>query len=164
MKKLTLVLLLLLFTSAAFCQAPDSLPPYKQVPIIPPFKILLPDSSWYTKANLNTKQPTWIIYFSPDCGHCQMETEEILKNINKLRKMQIVLITSRPFDDMKHFARYYSLNKFSNIKVGTDPSRFITNFYKVEMTPFSAVYDKKGNLIRAYEKGGNMQELYSLAR
>ena len=164
MKKFAGLLLFVFISVAVFSQPADSLPPYRQVPIIPPFKILQPDSTWFTKANLKPKLPTWIIYFSPDCGHCQQETEEILTNIGKLQKMQIVFITSRPFADMKDFARYYSLSRFSNIKIGTDPSRFITHFYKVEMTPFSAVYDKSGNLVRAYEKGGNMEELYRMAR
>src|SRR5687767_1173095 len=110
MKKLVVLLILFCSCFRGSSQSFDSLPPYKQVPVLPPFKILQPDSTWFTKANLKSTMPTWIIYFSPDCGHCQEEAEAVVTNINKLRKMQIVFITSRPFEDMKGFARYYNLS------------------------------------------------------
>ncbi len=164
MKNLLLFCLILTTCFHVFSQSSDSLPPYKQVPIIPPFKILLADSSWFSKADLSKKKSTWIIYFSPDCGHCQLETEEIISNINKLKNLQIVMITSRPLEDLKNFYTHYNLSRFPSIKAGVDPSRFITTFYRVETTPFSAVYNKKGNLINAYSKGANIPELLSMLK
>jgi thiol-disulfide isomerase/thioredoxin len=142
----------------------DTLAPYQKNAAIPPFSIQMPDSSWFSKVNLKDKKPTLILYFSPDCGHCQLETEEIITKMKDLSNLQIVMITSRPFRDMVNFADRYKLNRFPSIKIGTDPSRMVTQFYAVKFTPFSAVYDKKGQFVKAYEKGIDMAELITLAK
>jgi cytochrome oxidase Cu insertion factor (SCO1/SenC/PrrC family) len=139
----------------------DTVPNYIQIPYIPPFKIQLVDSSWYSKTNLAAKRPTLILYFSPDCGHCQLETEELLSRSKQLKNLQVVMITSRPYEDMANFAEHYKIDRFPFIKIGWDPQRFVTNFYSVKFTPFSALYDKKGKLVKVYEGGIDWDELIS---
>ncbi|CAA9512632.1 MAG: hypothetical protein AVDCRST_MAG96-2536 [uncultured Segetibacter sp.] len=144
--------------------ARDTLAPYQKTPYIPSFKIQMPDSSWYSKTSLQVKRPTLILYFSPDCGHCQIETEELLSKMKQFNHLQIVMITSRPFEDMVNFAQHYKINRFPQIKIGTDPARYVTTFYDVKFTPFSAFYNEKGRLVKAYEKGIDMEELVSLVK
>jgi thiol-disulfide isomerase/thioredoxin len=139
----------------------DTVPNYIQIPYIPPFKIQLVDSSWYSKTNLAAKRPTLILYFSPDCGHCQLETEELLSRSKQLKNLQVVMITSRPYEDMANFAEHYKIDRFPFIKIGWDPQRFVTNFYSVKFTPFSALYDKKGKLVKVYEGGIDWDEFIS---
>lgn len=142
----------------------DTLAPYQKTPYIPSFKIQMPDSSWFSKANLQPKRPTLILYFSPDCSHCQIETEELLSKIKEFNNLQIVMVTSRPFEDMSNFAEHYKIRRFPSIKIGTDPARYVTRFYDVKFTPFSALYDKKGRLVKVYEKGIDKEELVSLVK
>lgn len=143
---------------------PDTLAPYQKNPYIPSFTIQMPDKTWFTKNNLQPKRPTLILYFSPDCGHCQIETEELLSKMKEFKNLQIVMVTSRPFEDMANFAEHYMIKRFPAIKIGTDPARLVTRFYDVKFTPFSAFYDKKGKLVKVYEKGINMEELVSLVK
>lgn len=157
MKHLFIPLLFICLSLGSFAQA-DTLPPYKQVPVVPPFSISLADGTTFTKADLE-KKPTLILYFSPNCGHCQLETEEIIARNKALGKLQIVMITSRPVEDMKSFADKYMLHKFANIKIGSDLNRFVTQFYKVKFTPFSALYNKKGDLVKVYESGIDYDDL-----
>jgi thiol-disulfide isomerase/thioredoxin len=160
-------LLLSLFVTAQTHEgitAPDTLAPYQKKPTIPPFRIQTPDSSWFSKVNLKDKKPTLILYFSPDCGHCQLETEEVLSKMKDLSELQIVMVTSRPFQDMANFAERYKISRFPSIKIGTDPSHMVTQFYAVKFTPFSALYDRKGQLVKVYEKGIDMPELISLVK
>ena len=142
--------------------AQDTLAPYQKTPYIPSFRVQMPDSSWFSKTGLVPKRPTLIFYFSPDCGHCQNETEKLLSKIKEFNNLQIVMITSRPFADMTNFANYYKINRFSQIKIGTDPARLVTRFYDVKFTPFSALYNEKGTLVKVYEKEIDMKELISL--
>lgn len=142
----------------------DTLAPYQKTPYIPSFKIQTPDSSWFSKTNLQKNKPALILYFSPDCGHCQLETEELLSRMKELNNLQIVMITSRPFADMANFADHYKIKRFPAIKIGSDPARFVTTFYDVRFTPFSALYDKNGKLVKVYESGIDMEELASLAK
>lgn len=142
----------------------DTTAPYQKTPYIPPFRIQMPDSAWFSKTNLQKNKAALILYFSPDCGHCQLETEELLSKMKELNNLQIVMITSRPFEDMANFADHYKIKRFPAIKIGTDPARFVTGFYDVKFTPFSALYNKKGTLVKVYEKGIDMEELVSLTK
>ena len=169
--RLIIVLLLSVFsghystaqTSIATAQ-PDTSAPYHKTPFIPSFKIQMPDSAWFSKADLQKNKPVLILYFSPDCGHCQLETEELLSKMKELNNLQIVMITSRPFADMANFADHYKIKRFPAIKIGTDPARFVTTFYDVKFTPFSALYDKNGKLVKVYESGIDMEELAGLVK
>lgn len=158
------VLFISIFISiAAFAQS-DTLAPYQKSPDIPAFKMQLPDSSWFSRANIQTGKPALVLYFSPDCGHCQLETEELLSKMKQLNDLQIIMVTSRPFEDMTAFADKYKINRFPSIRIGTDPDRIVTRFYDVKFTPFSALYDRKGKLVKVYKEGIDMDEFPGLLK
>ena len=140
----------------------DTLPPYLANPYLPTFSIQQADSSWFSRSEIAGKKPVLLVYFSPDCGHCMLETEELIARMSKLQKVQIVMVTSKPLDELQNFANHYKLNRFANIRIGTDPQRRITRFYQVKTTPFSAVYNKKGKLLKVYDDGIDWDELLVL--
>ena len=75
-------ILMILFVGAAHAQSTnnnDTVPPYKKTTKIPEFAILKSDSTWFTNKELPANKPTVIIYFSPDCGHCQLTAQEFVK-------------------------------------------------------------------------------------
>ena len=158
MKYLYACLMVILLSPVAASAQTDTLPAYLKDPVIPPFSIQLPNGEWYNKTNLQAK-PTLILYFSPDCGHCQMETEQLVTRAKSLSKIQVVMITSRSKEEMTAFSDKYMLHKIANIKIGSDTKRFITRYYKVKFTPFSALYDKKGKLVKVYESGIDFDDL-----
>ena len=172
MKKIRVLLIVLSFSSiACFGQSDsvalssiDSLAPYQKTSFLPNFSIVLADSTWFGKKDIEPNKPTLILYFSPDCGHCQLETEELLTKMDVLKNLQIIMITSKSYERMKNFADYYKLSRFPTIKVGSDTARLITQFYAVKNTPFSALYDKEGKLMTVYLKGINMDEMIKLVR
>lgn len=140
----------------------DTLDLYEKSPFIPTFSIQQPDSSWFFNTKLKADKPVLILYFSPDCGHCKLETDELLGNIKQLENLQIVMVTSRPFEDLVKFSTHYKLQKFPTIVIGRDPAHYITRFYNVQFTPFSALYGKDGSLQKVYKKGIDMDELKKL--
>lgn len=154
MKKLACTLVLSLFFLAGMAQsAPNTdLPPFKRFPTVPPFQILMVDSiTLFTKDQLAAKKPVFLILFSPDCDHCKHETEELIKNIDKFKKIQIVMATPMPFEKMKEFYAHYDLKRFSNITMGRDIKFMLPPFYGVRTLPYLAFYDKSGNLIDTFE-------------
>ena len=145
---------ILMCISATICNAQvDSIqPPYKRFPTTPPFNILLADSTTHlTKDDLSKKRPLLLMIFSPDCDHCQHETEAIIQHIDELKKVQIVMVTMLPFEKLKEFYTKYDLQRFDNIKVGKDMNYMLPTFYNVRNLPYLAFYDKKGNLIQTFE-------------
>jgi thiol-disulfide isomerase/thioredoxin len=140
----------------------DTLPPYLQVKIIPPFQLLQPDSSWFKKADLPKKMPVVMVYFNPDCGHCQIEAKEIADSLHLLKNFFFVFSSYQPLDEIAFFADSFRLSGKPNIVFGRDTKYFIPAFFRVKTTPFTAVYDKKGNLLQAFEKGVTPGQLKKL--
>lgn len=130
----------------------NELPLYKKNPTIPPIHLLLPDSATvFTDKNLKKNKPLYIILFSPDCDHCQKQTEEIADSIHRLKNIQIVMATTLSFDKMKEFYTHYRLSRFENITVGWDQYLLLPTVYRIKNFPFLAFYDKKGKLITGIE-------------
>lgn len=158
MKKLAILFVAVAAFASAKAQQ-DTLPPYKQVPVIPAFTIQLPDSSWFSKKDLPKNTAVVIIYFNPECGHCQHEAEELSKEMDKFKKVFFVWAAYHDMDKIQEFVKTYGLDTYKNMVFGRDSKYFLPVFYQVRMTPFSAVYNKKGNFVEAFESGMTPEEL-----
>ena len=147
--------------SSSYNQQEDvALPPYKRFPTVPPLKLLLLDSTSYlTKNDLKKNKPVLIIVFNPDCEHCKHETEEIIKNIDSLKNVQIIMATMMSFDLMKSFYEKYDLQRFQNITMGKDVQYTLPSFYQMHFMPYLAMYNKKGNLLATFEGAMKIEDL-----
>lgn len=166
MKKL-LAIIMVLFVVAAHAQSSDNIdtvPPYKKTTKIPEFAILKSDSTWFTNKEIPENKPTVIIYFSPDCGHCQMTAQEFVKDMDELKDVNLVWISYHTPEQIKTFADTYKLSQFPNVVLGRDPNYKIPVFYKIQFTPFMAVYDKKGKFLNAYPQGTSPDAIASLIK
>jgi len=129
----------------------DTLPVFKRFPYVPQFTIYkAPDSTAFTREDLKRKPAVFII-FSPDCEHCQRETKELLSNIDKFKKMQIIMVTYLPYEEMIKFYKDYKISNYPEITMGRDTKFFFPIFYKVQNLPTIIVYDKEGKLKDSFE-------------
>jgi thioredoxin-related protein len=129
-----------------------SQPPFKRFPTLPPIQILLSDSTTlYTKSQLPENKPILFMLFSPECSHCQHETEELIAHKEEFKDIHIVMITFKPLWEMKDFIEKYKLGDLPNVVVGRDIYYTTPSFYNIHNLPFLAMYDKKGNLIDTFE-------------
>lgn len=160
MKHIVLLFVAIATTFGLFAQDGGSnLPPFMKTKKLPEFNILQTDSTWLTRQQLPAADFTIIVYFSPDCGHCQYEAKEMMNNMDSLKNTFILWVSYRDMADIKGFAEIYGFNNYKNLKVGRDPNYAIPSFFQVKYTPYVAVYDKKGNYLKAYEGGVEMPEL-----
>lgn len=165
MKKIILYFLAFMVTAVtSFGQEikKDSLPAYIKNPEVPAFNILTIDSSYFAKENLPKNRPVVIIYFSPDCGHCQYEAKQIVQHMDSLKNAFFIWVSFHPLDQIKEFYKTYGLDKFDNIKIGRDLKYFIPSFYKVEQTPFMAIYNSKGIFTKEFREGAKAEELIAV--
>src|SRR5689334_754278 len=104
---------------------------------IPPFKILLSTGKFFNAGDLPKGKAIVLIYFAPDCEHCQVLMNELFQKIDSFRKVQIVLVTFKPVDEVAAFEKLYGTNRYENIKVGTEGTTFyLRKFFKLQNTPF----------------------------
>lgn len=118
---------------------------------IAPFQIRLVNGQQYTSSQL-AAGPVVLIYFSPDCDHCQNFTKDLVKNYSVVANKQVVMITFQAMDMLKPFVSQYSLGTYPNFKVGTEGTSYLVQrYYQIRSFPYIAIYDKKGNLVRTFE-------------
>ena len=147
----TLFFLSIIFCSITVIAQESNQPTYLRFPTIPPFELLSVDSTTtITKADLKKNQPLMLMFFSPDCDHCQHQMQDMLKEMESFKKIQIIMATYQPFNMMKDFYHKYGLSNYSNIRVGRDTKYFLPPYYQMMNLPYLALYDKKGNLITTF--------------
>ena len=152
MKKVFLLPALLFFGFSLFAQEDSTAPVYQRFPTIPQFTVYkAPDSTAFSRDDLQKRKPVVFMVFSPDCEHCQHETELLLADIKKFKGAQIVMVTYLPYDEMMAFYKHYDLAKYPEITVARDTKFFFPVFFKVRNLPSIYVYDKKGNFRKNFE-------------
>lgn len=155
MKKILIFIVATLIGATAFCQkdsTKEETPVYLRFPTIPLFTIYkAPDSTAFSRSNLHKNENTIFIIFSPDCGHCQHETEMLTQNIHQFKNTQFVMVTYLPYEEMMKFYHVYKIANYPQITMGRDTKFFFPPFYHVSNLPSIFVYDKKGNFKKSFE-------------
>lgn len=119
---------------------------------IPPFKMLQTNGKFFSATDLRDFRPVVIIYFSPDCDHCQVLMKEVFKNISVFKNAEVVMISFRRLEDLKPFEKLYKTATYPNIKVGTEGNTFyLQKLFRIENTPFTAMYNSQHRLV-SYSK------------
>jgi peroxiredoxin len=131
----------------------DTLPPYKKTTSIPDFTLLKTDSTWFSKKNIPSHTPVVIVYFSPECGHCQHTAEDFNKHMSQMKNIFFIWVSYYDVNAIKKFSEAYHLNQYKNVVFARDPNYFIPSFYRVSFTPFMALYNAQHTFINAYPQG-----------
>lgn len=162
MKKLILFVLSAAFTGGCFAQSPDSMYTYLQNTRIPPIRIMQTDSTWFENNAIPHNKPVVIVYFSPECGHCQLAAQEIYGAKDKLKKAFFIWTSYFPVPEIASFRKNYKIGSLPNFRFGRDPKYAIPSYFKVQFTPFMAVYDTEGKFVQAFSQGASPETLASL--
>lgn len=160
-KIFVLALLICSFGQMATAQKTDSLL-YQRFPDIPPFSLrLAPDSAVLNKDLLKKNKPTLFFIFSPDCGHCQITTADLLKHYQLFKNFQIIMASPLEYKWLVPFYEEFKLKKYPAIKVGRDASYTLGTFFDVHNFPELFLYNKKGEFVKEYKGNINFQEIYN---
>ncbi|MBC7887995.1 MAG: TlpA family protein disulfide reductase [Ferruginibacter sp.] len=147
-----LFLLLLAATTLQLTAQKDTTDNYvKKFLSIPAIKLnIVPDSLEYTNEHLKKGNPFVLVFFNPDCDHCQKETKELLAYKEELKAIQILMVSSAPYSEIKDFYKSFGLSSMPNIKLGHDAKYKLSAIYKLSTFPSIFVYDQNGNLAKAF--------------
>ena len=148
--------LLLLTSTLLFCKGAVA-----QVPgQLPSFAMTLSNGQYFKAADLPKQKPVLLIYFAPDCDHCHTLMNEFFKRAGEFQLAEVVMVTYTPVSEVAAFERAYQTYRHPNLKVGTEGSTyFLRQFYKLQNTPFTALYNRQGKLVRSYRKEPLLNDL-----
>jgi thioredoxin-related protein len=162
MKKIVFSLLALCLVFNALAQT-DSSQMYFKSPTIPAFNLIkIPDSSSFINAQLQNNKPTVLIFFAPDCDHCQEATKNLVAKIDQLKNVQIVMVAGMEYGIVKKFYADYKLADCANITVTRDPLFKLPQYYSVHSIPDVYVYDKKGKYLNHFKSKIPVEEIAAL--
>jgi len=164
MKKFLLIVIAFFIFYAGFSQTntpKSNAPEYVTNPSIPDFTVYnAPDSTLFTNEDLRKKEPTLIMIFSPECGHCQNVTTDLIKNIDHFKHTQIFMVTWLPYSEMVSFYHNYKIGEHPEMTMGWDKKDFFLPYYHVEMYPKLVVYDKKGKYVNSFSGNVNLEDVW----
>ena len=102
-----------------------------------------------------------IIYFAPDCSHCQHMMYEMKPKMKAFKNIQVVMITFvMQIKAIQVFYRDFDLAKWPNFIVGTEGYTYLVQkYYQVKTTPYIALYDRNGKLAKSFDKAPGVDEL-----
>jgi cytochrome oxidase Cu insertion factor (SCO1/SenC/PrrC family) len=132
---------------------------------IPPFSMTLSNGQFFKAADLPKGKPVLLIYFAPDCDHCHTLMNEFFKRTADFKNAEVLMVTFKPASEVTAFVQAYQTFKYANIKVGTEgTSYYLRNFFKLQNTPFTALYNRQGKLIGSYRKTTPLNEVAKLVK
>ncbi len=102
-----------------------------------------------------------LVYFAPDCEHCQKFMTKLLPHLKKLANLQIVMSTWVQPQAIMRFQNEYKLDKYPNVVIGTEgrDNLMIQTYFGVKETPYVALYNKQGRLTWYYERFANIDHM-----
>ena len=146
-KRITAILVLLFFMSGVgwlFVEGltPEVLPVGSKIP-----EIIYQDKfgdKLFTPVN---GRKTLIVYFSPDCGHCDYQLKEIERNIKRLENVRIFLFTTyNSFLEYEGEDKYPDLWDLDDVAFGiVDHDEFKSKFGST-VTPTTYIADENGEV------------------
>jgi thiol-disulfide isomerase/thioredoxin len=138
---------------------------FSQKPLLPNFKITQSNGNFFTNQDVEAGKPLLIVYFSPECDHCQVFMKTFFKSADDFKNTQVLFITYLPLDRLIKFGSEYPLNKYKNIVAGTEGMSFVVrNYYEIKEMPFAVVYNKNGTLVGKYEREIPLDKIISLLK
>lgn len=127
---------------------------------LPPFKMIMSNNEIFSVTELPKNKPVIVIYFDPDCDHCQKLMNEVFKNIQSFRKAEMVMVTFKPLAELTTFEKKYKTHNYRNVRVGTEGASYqLRDYYQLVKMPFTALYDKNQNLTQSYGQDTSVDEL-----
>ena len=112
--KTSIFTLLFLFPFLLFAQHEENKSIYKGPVDLPDFAFRsAADSSAFTCTRLVKGKPVVVIFFDPDCDHCQQEATWISEQIEKFSKINLLFVSWGEMKPIRGFAEKY----FSKVKI-----------------------------------------------
>jgi len=119
---------------------------------IPPFDILLPDSlTHFDLGKIKSGAPVALLYFSPDCEHCQQETKDIIHHMDSLQQVRFYFITNDSLDRIRVFRQVYHLAQYANVTLGWDHQFLFPRHFNGAYPPYLVLYDGQLHQLGAFE-------------
>ncbi|MGC3948244.1 MAG: redoxin domain-containing protein [Chryseolinea sp.] len=114
----------------------------------PSFMLTLLDNTEVNVKDLTGKNA--LIFFQPDCDHCQREAQEFERNLEAFGGTTLYFITSGPMEEIKAFADTYKLSGRPNVHFAFTQALNVLNNYGPISAPSVYIYSEDHKLVKGF--------------
>lgn len=95
--------------------------------------------------------PVLIMYYSTECGHCRLDAEKLPELVPQY-EIPFWMASSHEPALLNKFADEFRLRNVPKLHFLYDFSKGMHNWFTFQYVPFIVLVDKKGNLIKEFDK------------
>lgn len=105
---------------------------------------------WIGKQSPNNDAPTIMLFFNPDCDHCQYEAKAILEHQSDFVNTNFWWVATVDGLAINDFSQKYHLDKLSNHYFAKIPAEKLVETFGSVSVPHIFIYDKTGVLQKEF--------------
>jgi thiol-disulfide isomerase/thioredoxin len=98
----------------------------------------------------NNRMNTVIIYFHPECEHCQYEVQEIYKYKDSFEFTNIFMISPAQEEEIKQFNNKYKLSTIKCLSLLWDKNNEFEHYFGKTTFPTVFIYNSKNRLEKKF--------------
>ncbi|MBO0949529.1 peroxiredoxin family protein [Fibrella forsythiae] len=96
-------------------------------------------------------KPTVLIYFEPDCEHCQREARELRNEYAALAEANLVLLSAAPVPALKTFVQTYQLASVPGLRMAHIDRQVAHDTFGFVSVPDVLIYHADGTLSHRFK-------------
>jgi len=131
----------------------------ERVQALPAFQFGTLDKTIFSTNKLILDQSSLIIYFNPDCEHCQYEARAIRDSLHRFAAVNVLLVSDEPLERLQQFATEYYLAGQPNIHILYDEKRQFKDLFGTSMVPSIFIYNREQELVRHFKGETKMEAI-----
>jgi thiol-disulfide isomerase/thioredoxin len=95
--------------------------------------------------------PVLVLFFHPECEHCQYEIKTLFKNRHETPGIRVLLISNAEKEAIRNFLKENNLLDYPGLSTLIDESFSFRDYFGTELVPATFIYDKKLKLVRYFQ-------------
>lgn len=133
--------------------APSPAPPAGTAPApvqndLPEMPLLRSDGTQFTARSLSGN--VILVFFLPDCDHCQREARQIGNNLNAFKDYALYFVSTAPLPEQEQFGRDYNLSGRPNVSFAQTSPEELYKHFGLFPTPTVYIYREGGRLVKVF--------------
>ncbi|MBD0257470.1 MAG: redoxin domain-containing protein [Cytophagales bacterium] len=115
---------------------------------LPELPLLRSDGTRTTARNLTGK--VILVFYLPDCNHCQREARQISNNLNYFKDYSLHFVSTAPLPEQERFGKEYNLAGQPNVSFAQTTPEELYKHYGLFPTPTVYIYQEGGRLVKIF--------------
>jgi len=117
---------------------------------LPAFEFYTLDSLAVSSSIAGHGKPVCLVYFDPECPHCESETREITSHLQEFGDAQILMVSANTPEKIAAFAQEFSLARYPTVQVLWDKEHLFYKWFGNAIVPSVYIYNKEQQLVKEY--------------